>query len=96
MQLTLAAVVATECRFHIHPTVSLSPPCSWGGIFWKGGVGYVTRDMVASHLPPPTLGSDALVMVCGPPGNREMGQGGMMVLRGRRCKRDKAHTHDCC
>jgi NAD(P)H-flavin reductase len=42
--------------------------CSWGGIFWKGGVGYVTRDMLAAHMPAPSLGSDALIMVCGPPG----------------------------
>lgn len=42
--------------------------CSWGGIFWKGGVGYVTRDILAAHMPPVSLGSGALVMVCGPPG----------------------------
>jgi cytochrome-b5 reductase len=41
---------------------------NWGGIFWKGGVGYVTRDMLATHMPAPSLGSDALIMVCGPPG----------------------------
>lgn len=41
---------------------------NWGGIFWKGGVGYVTKDMLAAHMPAPSLGSDALVMVCGPPG----------------------------
>jgi len=41
---------------------------SWGGIFWKGGVGYVTRDMLAAHMPAATLGNDALIMVCGPPG----------------------------
>lgn len=41
---------------------------NWGGIFWKGGVGYVTRDMLAAHMPAATLGNDALIMVCGPPG----------------------------
>lgn len=41
---------------------------SWGGIFWKGGVGYVTRDMVAAHMPAASLGGDGLIMVCGPPG----------------------------
>lgn len=39
----------------------------WGGIFWKGGVGYVNRDMVSAHLPAPT-NKDGLIMVCGPPG----------------------------
>ncbi len=41
--------------------------CRWGGIFWKGGVGYVTREMLATHMPPPGQ-PGALVMVCGPPG----------------------------
>lgn len=41
---------------------------NWGGIFWKGGVGYVTRDVLAAHMPPASLGAGALVMVCGPPG----------------------------
>ena len=31
---------------------------------WKGGVGYVTREMVAKHIPPP--GDDNLILVCGP------------------------------
>ncbi|GFR45811.1 hypothetical protein Agub_g7267 [Astrephomene gubernaculifera] len=39
---------------------------NWGGLFWRGGVGYVTRDMLAARLPAP--GRDSLVMVCGPPG----------------------------
>lgn len=38
----------------------------WGGLFWKGGTGYVTKDMIAQHLPPPADGN--LIMVCGPPG----------------------------
>jgi hypothetical protein len=45
---------------------------SWGGIFWKGGVGYVTRDMLAAHMPAASAGSDALIMVCGPPGEAPM------------------------
>jgi len=33
---------------------------------WKGGVGYVSEDIVTSKLPPPS--DDNLIMVCGPPG----------------------------
>jgi cytochrome-b5 reductase len=32
---------------------------------WKGGVGYVNRDIVKQHMPPP--GPDNLILVCGPP-----------------------------
>ena len=32
---------------------------------WKGGVGYVTKDMASAHIPPPS--DDNLVLVCGPP-----------------------------
>jgi hypothetical protein len=39
---------------------------NWGGIFWKGSTGYITKDILAAHMPPP--GPDNLVMVCGPPG----------------------------
>jgi Oxidoreductase NAD-binding domain len=33
---------------------------------WRGGVGYVTADVLSKHLPPPS--GDHLVLVCGPPG----------------------------
>ena len=32
---------------------------------WKGGVGYVTEDVVREHLPPP--GDGNWILVCGPP-----------------------------
>ena len=32
---------------------------------WKGGVGFVSKDMITSHLPKPA--SDVLVLRCGPP-----------------------------
>lgn len=35
------------------------------GDSWKGGIGYVTKDMAADHIPPP--GNDTLILVCGPP-----------------------------
>ncbi|KAJ8444615.1 hypothetical protein Cgig2_023678 [Carnegiea gigantea] len=33
---------------------------------WKGGIGYVSKDMVIKGLPGP--GTDILILVCGPPG----------------------------
>ncbi|XP_074281048.1 NADH-cytochrome b5 reductase-like protein [Silene latifolia] len=36
---------------------------------WKGGVGYVSNDMVSKGLPVPS--NDTLVLVCGPPGMME-------------------------
>lgn len=35
------------------------------GMFWKGGVGYITKDMLAEKMPKPS--ADSLVVVCGPP-----------------------------
>ena len=35
------------------------------GDSWKGGVGYVTREMATDHIPPPS--DDNLILVCGPP-----------------------------
>lgn len=49
-------------QFKVHYIVDKA---KWGGIFWKGGVGYVTKDVVTKHLPTP--GPDHLIMVCGPP-----------------------------
>ncbi|GLC37614.1 hypothetical protein PLESTF_001642100 [Pleodorina starrii] len=42
---------------------------SWGGVFWRGGVGYITRDLLKQKMPQPSR--DSLVMVCGPPGMME-------------------------
>jgi len=33
---------------------------------WKGGVGFITDEMLKTHLPPPS--ADHLILVCGPPG----------------------------
>lgn len=52
-------------KFKVHYVVDKP---RWGGIFWKGSVGYVTRDMLAAHMPAASAGSDTLIMVCGPPG----------------------------
>lgn len=40
---------------------------SWGGLLWKGGVGYVTQEMLAPRLPAPGA-PNTVVFVCGPPG----------------------------
>jgi len=33
---------------------------------WKGGVGFITDEMIKTHMPPPS--ADNLIFVCGPPG----------------------------
>ena len=48
-----------------HPNLQLfyslmEPPADW-----TMGVGFVTKDMIQCHLPPP--GDDCLVVICGPP-----------------------------
>ena len=35
---------------------------------WKGGKGYLTKEMLAAHLPPPSGGPLTKVLLCGPPG----------------------------
>jgi len=35
---------------------------------WTGGSGYISKDMLAERLPPPSLGGLAKVLICGPPG----------------------------
>ncbi|XVE98300.1 hypothetical protein REPUB_Repub03eG0093700 [Reevesia pubescens] len=41
---------------------------------WKGGAGYISKDMVTKGLPGP--GEDTLILVCGPPGMMEHISGG--------------------
>ena len=40
---------------------------SLGGLFWNGGGGYLTKDMLKAHLPPADQ-AGSMVFVCGPPG----------------------------
>jgi hypothetical protein len=63
-------IIAARLQCNVVSMVQLLHVCCrrWGGIFWKGSVGYVTRDMLAAHMPAASAGSDALIMVCGPPG----------------------------
>jgi len=35
---------------------------------WKGYKGYVNKEMLMQHIPPPSLGEKAKVFICGPPG----------------------------
>ena len=39
-----------------------------GSAPWSGAVGHVTKEMLASFLPPPQAAGGAKVVVCGPPG----------------------------
>ncbi|KAJ7956660.1 NADH-cytochrome b5 reductase [Quillaja saponaria] len=41
---------------------------------WRGGTGYISKDMTVKGLPGP--GDDALILVCGPPGMMEHISGG--------------------
>mmetsp|Transcript_28310 Transcript_28310/g.76462 ORF Transcript_28310/g.76462 Transcript_28310/m.76462 type:complete len:320 (-) Transcript_28310:580-1539(-) len=49
-------------RFSVHYVVDRP---GWLGMFWKGSVGYITKDLLKQNMPPPD--KDNLVMVCGPP-----------------------------
>lgn len=56
-------LAATHKNFKVFYVVSKPWLSGW---FWWGGVGYITKDMIKQHLPPPD--KDNLIMVCGPPG----------------------------
>ncbi|KAI0296348.1 ferredoxin reductase-like C-terminal NADP-linked domain-containing protein [Multifurca ochricompacta] len=45
---------------------TLDQPSSSTG--WTGAVGYVSRELVKTHVPPADLGDKIKVLVCGPPG----------------------------
>lgn len=45
-------------RFSVSFVLNTPPPK------WPGGVGFITPDMIRTHLPPP--GKDVLVLRCGP------------------------------
>lgn len=60
---TLEDYAAKHPNFKVFFVVDKASPGSDG---WKGGVGFVTADMLRKALPPPS--DDSLVLVCGPPG----------------------------
>ncbi len=53
-------VAASGGRFSVHYVVDKASSPSW-----TGGVGYVTKQMLADKLPPPS--EKTMVYVCGPP-----------------------------
>ncbi|KAG4306046.1 hypothetical protein PORY_000034 [Pneumocystis oryctolagi] len=46
-------------NFKIYYVLNNPPP------YWTGGVGYVTKDIIREHCPPPAL--DIKLLLCGPP-----------------------------
>lgn len=67
----LDALAVKHKNFKVHYMVDKA---KWGGVMFNGGVGYITKDVIKQHLPPP--GKDNIVMVCGPPGLMESVSGG--------------------
>jgi len=49
-----------------HPNFSVYYVVDKADKGWKGGVGYVTAEMLKEKMPPPS--DDTMVLVCGPPG----------------------------
>ena len=49
-------------RFHLHYTVDVKPD---DALNWKGGVGFVTKEMLKEHMPEPS--PDTIILFCGPP-----------------------------
>jgi cytochrome-b5 reductase len=61
----LDALALAHPNFKVLYTVSKVPA---GAAPWPGAVGHVTKEMLASFLPPPQAAGGAKVVVCGPPG----------------------------
>ena len=49
-------------NFKLYLTVDIQPDEKAN---WKYGVGFMTKEMVQKHMPPP--GKDTLILFCGPP-----------------------------
>ena len=47
-------------RFSVHYFLNTPPPTGW-----TGGVGFITREAIAQHLPPAS--ADSRILMCGPP-----------------------------
>ncbi|CAI7838266.1 unnamed protein product, partial [Closterium sp. NIES-53] len=58
----LTALAASHPNFKVYFMVDRAE----AGAAWKGGVGFITADVLRKALPPPS--PDSLVLVCGPPG----------------------------
>ncbi|XP_078428027.1 FAD/NAD(P)-binding oxidoreductase [Wolffia australiana] len=49
-----------------HPNIKIFYTVDNPSTGWRGGVGYISKDMVLKGLPAP--GEDTMILVCGPPG----------------------------
>ncbi|PNW76917.1 hypothetical protein CHLRE_11g481126v5 [Chlamydomonas reinhardtii] len=58
-----ALAAAHPAQLSVHYVVDKA---AWGGLFWKGSQGRVSKELLAAQLP--AASKDSLVMVCGPPG----------------------------
>jgi cytochrome-b5 reductase len=54
-----AMVASRPDQIHVYYVLN-NPPAGW-----TGGVGFVTKEHIAEHLPPPS--SDIKILMCGPP-----------------------------
>lgn len=52
-----------------HPNIKVHYVLDKPPMFWRGGSGFITADMLKAHLPAP--GPESMVFVCGPPGLME-------------------------
>ena len=65
MRPQLDQLAAAHHNFHVFYTIN--PPREGDCIppHWKGGVGFVSREMIGKHMPKPE-DSDAMILICGP------------------------------
>ena len=61
-------------RFKLHLTVDVKPEDPQ----WKGGVGFVTQDMLQAHMPKPS--AETIILYCGPPIFEDMIKGHLTKL----------------
>lgn len=54
-------------NFKLYLTVDVKPDDAAG---WKQGVGFITKDMIQKHMPPP--GEQTIILFCGPPPFEDM------------------------
>ncbi|KAH9949410.1 cytochrome-b5 reductase [Amylocystis lapponica] len=57
-----ALAKAHPATFKLVHTLDQPPPD------WAGAKGYVNKELIMQHIPPPSLGTKVKVLICGPPG----------------------------
>ncbi len=65
---------ANSERFKLFLTVDIDP----NDPNWKGGIGFVTKDMLKKHMPAPS--ADTIILFCGPPIFEDMIKGFLTEL----------------